>query len=178
MSGENINVNNIEIGAGDCELQFTGEGAPVDVGACDNAVLNVDQKYLDVEAGQTLDAIESFLIGRDVKFKIDFKEDSFRNLVIACGGDPADIDDSDPGVDVYELPGLSATTTPFIKVVYTVPQVRNKDKNFIYTLHKCKKIGNLVYSWKKDKERMYTVEFKAYADKDNDNSPLKFEREK
>lgn len=169
-----IESKNIEIGEGDFTIKFEGAAEATDVGACEGAELSVANKYKEVECGQTLDPIEAFLIGRDIKFKIDLKEDTMRNVVIALGGDPDDIT-SDLSKEVYEFPALSVSTTPFLEAIYTVKRVIDKTKVKSVQLYKCKGVGNFKYAYKKDKERVFTLELKAFADPTHDNKPGKLE---
>lgn len=168
-----VNPQNLEIGEGDCSLQFADDNSPVDIGGCSDAELEIKVKDLDVDVGQYIDSIDTFIIGRDIMFKITMKEDTTRNFVIAMGGDPADIDSSNDQ-ETYEFPGNSVASAKFAQLIYTVARVRDKTKFRVITLYKVKSNGDLKYAFKKDNIVYYTTTFKAYADPDHDGSPGKF----
>lgn len=168
-----VDTNNIELGEGDCTIQFEGENDATDIGGCSGAELEIKLKDLDVEVGQFIDPVDTFNISREMTFKITMKEDTMRNFVTALGGDPADIDNSNDQ-EAYEFPANSVQTSKFAELVYTVARVRDKTKFRVVTLYRVKSKGGIKYSFNKDKEVMYTVTFQAYADPNHDGSPGKF----
>lgn len=169
---------NLEIGEGDLTLQFEGEDTPTNVGICENFRLNIQSQDLDVYTGQALDPIQNFNIGRTLEAKIILKEMTLRNIVIASGGDPADIDtQSEPGKEIYQFPGNSVSTPAFAELVYSVPNVNNKTKKSEVVFYRAKSVGNAEFAYVKDKERFVEVTFRAYADPDNDYSPGTISRE-
>lgn len=165
-----VNPNNFEIGEGDLSLKFEAEGSATDVGGCSGASLVIKPKHLDVDVGQFIDPVDSFIIGREITFSVDLKEDTMRNFVTAIGGDPADIS-SGVNDESYQIPANSVVTSAFAELIYTVPRVRNKLKLKTIKLFRVKAKDGITYSFNKEKEISYKVTFMAYADPDNDGSP-------
>ncbi len=170
-----MNSENIEIGAGNLTLQFDGDVAPVDVGGCANAELEIKNEEIDVQFDQLLDPADTFIVGREITFSVDLKEDTLRNLVIAAGGDPAGIDDgdTDPTKAIYEFPANSVSPAAFAELTYSVAQVRNKTKVKKVVLYKVKNMGGVKFKYEKKKERIYSCKFRAYADNDQGGKPGK-----
>ena len=172
-----INSENLELGEGNLTLKLEGDEAAKDVGACEDMSITLTSKTLDISCGQSLLPIDSFIIGEDIKLKVNLKEDTIRNFVLCTGGDPADIYDGETS-EIYKLPGGSIRRMPFMEVVYKVPRVKDKTKFVTYTFYKCKADGKLTYAFKKDKERVFTLELTAYPDSTNSDSPGKVVKDK
>ena len=172
-----VDTDNIEIGEGNLSLKFEGESTATDIGGCSGAVLDVSLKDLDVDVGQYIDPIDTFIIGRKISFEVTFKEDTMRNFVTAFGGDPADIDDN-VGDETYSFPANGVETTKYALLVYAVPRVREKTKFKTVSLWRVKATGGLKYVFDKEKIVAYKVTFKAYADATHSGSPGQLVREK
>ena len=128
-----MDTQNLEIGEGNLTVEYGSEGTGTDVGICIGANIKVEVEDLDVEAGQQIDPVDNFDIKRMIQFAVTLKEDTMRNLVLAMGGDPADIDDvGTPGHTIYVLPGGSVQGGEFSELVYTVARVKDKTKNKVF----------------------------------------------
>lgn len=163
-----FNVDNIEIGAGNLTLQYPDDVSPVDIGGCTDAVFKPSLESLDVFFDQAIDPVDSFDIRSEVTFEVTMKEDILRNLVIAMGGDPSEIDSSDVDDDVFNIPGGSVRKSKFAVLHYDAPTIEDKTKSKIVHLYKVKVQGGTEVPFKKDEERMYAVVFKAFAPGDEE----------
>ncbi|MCA9813015.1 MAG: hypothetical protein KC483_09180 [Nitrosarchaeum sp.] len=160
-----VDVANVEIGEGDLGIKVGDEMAFTDVGGCRNASLKVETEDKDVEVGQFIDPIGSFDVARMIEFTIELVEDTMRNMVIAFGGDPAEI--TDAGGDlVYDFPANSVQGATFMALEYSVKQVLDSAKVKKVELFKCKPVGGVEVQFNKKNEKVYPVTFKAYADPD------------
>lgn len=174
-----VNKDNLEFGAGSMTLQYANDIAPVDIGGCSNAGMEIKTEDIDVDVDQYLDPLDNFIVGRVITFSVDMKEDTLRNLVIASGGDPDDIDtEEDPEKEIYHFPASSVQSSPFAELIYKVARIKNKSKYKTVILYKVKNQGGVNFKYEKKKERFYSVKFQAYADAAHDGKPGKVEYEK
>ena len=165
-------VNNIHIGEGNLTLQFDDDEAPVAIGACANHVLDFSTKLLKIETGQSLLPIEQFIIGVECKGSIDMIEASMRNLVIAFGGDPNDVEASEPAGTLSYTIKSDVVAPPSAELVYEVGRPYDKTKKFRITLYKVQSSGGLKLTFKKDKENTFKFEYTALAYTDDDSNDV------
>jgi len=164
-----INVDNIELGEGTLQVQMKdpSQGEQTDVGATLGAELSYSQEIRDVECGQKMSPILSFVIGEEGKFKIKMLESTMYNLALALGLAPDDAPGSASGYTYINFGG--STTNVYSELTYTVKQQANQAKNYIFTLYKARVTGGLVLPMSKEEERAYEVEFTLYPDPDQND---------
>lgn len=160
--------DNIQIGAGNLFIKAASDNDYVDVGGCRDASLDVKQKNLNIEIDQVLDPVDRFIIGREATFMVTLVEASFRNLAIAVGLDPADIDTTDPDKDVFTLFGNQILSVGYMKLKYDIPQLIDKTKSVRYFADRVKVDGNVQIGFDKDKEQVYKVKLTIFPDPDSD----------
>lgn len=165
-----INTDNIAIGEGDLTLKGSNDVEAIAVGACANHSIDFSTKQLKVECGQSLFPILQFIIGIECKGDIDLLEASMRNLVIAFGGDPNDIQTVGNSY-VYTIEGV-LSEPPSFELEYKVPRVQDKTKYIAVKLFKVQSAGGLKFVFKKDKENSYKFSYTGLADTTQEGNPV------
>ena len=159
-----INVNNVELGEGTLYVMVTlpnAETVEVDVGATLGAELAFKKEFKDVECGQRLSPILSFMTGEEGTFKVTMKETTMRNLALAMGLEPAGAGVSSTAQYTWIRFG-GETANVYAQLRYVVAQQADATKNWEFLVYKARAISGLVLPFAKEDERSFEVEFKMY----------------
>jgi len=160
-----VNIDNIEIGEGDLTVwvgvapdgDITG-ATEVAVGASRGAELTVKKSYKDVEVGQVLAPVQTFIVGEEASLKVTLLENALNNLVMAMGGDTDDI-----AGDTYTFGNRKQVT--YCKVQYKCQQAQTFGgvaKYDTVILFRAVASEGLSLAFAKGDERTFDVTFKAY----------------
>lgn len=172
-----FNADNIEIGEGDLLLKFPDDQDPVEVGACEGAELTRSPEFLDVFTGQTMHPIKTFKIKESCTFKIMLKEAAaMRNLAIAMGVDPNDIESS-PESETFTIKSNTVDEIPTCFLEYRVPRIEDKTKNWIFSGARASVKSEFKLAFTKDKERVFEVTFEMLPDPEDDYTVMTVTKE-
>jgi len=161
-----VDINNIEIGEGDLTV-WVGVGpdgditgaTEVQVGATRGATFSAKKTYKDVEVGQVLAPVQTFVVGEEASLRVTLLENSLNNLVLAMGGDVDDISG-----DTYTFGNDRKVV--YCKVQYKVRQAQTfglgSAKYDTITLFRAVVSEGLELPFAKGEERTFEVTFKAY----------------
>ena len=165
-----IETKNVEIGGGDVYIQTHGTaGDGTAMGASRNASVDLSTKLLTIECDQSTFPIEQLIIKNECKGEVELLESSVRNLVLAFGGNPADIvEDTVNHKWTYIIKSVLAEP-PSFKLTMKIPRVKDKTKFIIFTFYKIQSSGGLKLTFQREKENTFKFNWVALADPSNDN---------
>jgi hypothetical protein len=168
-----IEKKNIEMGGGDMYLQTVGTaGDGTALGASKNASIDIATKLLTIECDQSTFAIEQMIIKNECKGEIELLESSVRNMVLAFGGNPADIvEDTVNHKWTYTIKTV-LSAPPEFKLTFKIPRVRDNTKFIIFTFYRIQSSGGLKLTFQREKENTFKFSFIALADTTQTDNPV------
>lgn len=152
-----MGVENIKLGV--CLVQFNG----VDLGSTKGGTeltYKGTWHYVTVDqAGQT--KVKKILIGEEASVKTNLAEDTFDNIVAACGGAAQKITDGTKHKVIFgRSPGFEAVSS--VLVLHPVAAGASKEEDV--TIYKASGTGELSRAFQLENERIIPVTFEALAD--------------
>jgi len=166
---------NINIGEGDLLINAPGDNDFVDAGGCRDASLDIKQKDLQIKIGQVLGAVDQYIIDQEVGFSILMVESTLRNLCIASGISPEEIDTSDPNTDKLKIYGNAVQSVNFMELKYEVPRIHDKTKKIRFIFTRVKAKGTFKVDFNNDKEWIFKLDCMAFPDPNSDPQWLTME---
>jgi len=155
---------NIHIGEGNLDIKAAGDNDFVRVGGCRDGSLDIKSKELNINIGQSLEPVDSYIIGREIMFSIILVETQLRNFAIAIGQDPTDVDETDPDFSSLKLYGNEVGSVSYLEMKYIIPRVQDKTKFIRFIATRCKVAGTFKLDFKKDNEWVYKLDVKMFPD--------------
>ena len=153
-----VDATKVEFGEGTLEVKVTSspaESSWTDVGACQGADLMAKQEITDVDCGQKLNALTSFITGEECTLKIRMLEHTMRNLAITLGLHPGS--DIASNATYEQIVFGDNTANVFMQLRYTVAQQDDIAKYFRLISEKTRAISGASMTFTKKEERMFEV---------------------
>ena len=153
-STENVKLGVCSVLFDEVDLGFTKGGVEVEVSTSTHEI-TVDQ------FGET--PIGELITGRMVKASVPLAETTLENLVQIMPGATLIEDITDPLIKKVEVPtGVNINLQTIAKKLVLRPKGTAGEDDFI--VHLAATAGALQFGYVLDKERVYNVDFKGYAD--------------
>ena len=157
---ENVKLGVCKVSFGGQDLGFTKGGVEVNVETTTHEV-TVDQM------GET--PINEYITARTCTVTVPLAETTLDNLVKIMPGATLVTDKTTPDTKKYvQVPVGTGQSLLKVAQELVLHPIANADENKLddFTVMKAATAGALQFSYKLDEERIYSCEFKAYADKD------------
>lgn len=158
----NSNTENVKLGV--CRVSFGGEDLGFTKGGVEVSVETNTHEVMVDQMGET--PINEYITSRTCKVTVPLAETTLENLIKIMPGATLIADTSDDSKKYVQVPtgvGQSLLKVAQELVLHPVANA-NEDKSDDFTIPRAATAGALSYSYKLDDERIYSCEFKAYAD--------------
>lgn len=158
----NSNTENVKLGV--CRVSFGGEDLGFTKGGVEVSVETNTHEVMVDQMGET--PINEYITSRTCKVTVPLAETTLENLIKIMPGATLIADTSDDSKKYVQVPtgvGQSLLKVAQELVLHPVANA-DEDKSDDFTIPRAATAGALSYSYKLDDERIYSCEFKAYAD--------------
>lgn len=158
------NTQNVKLGV--CRVTFGG----TDLGFTKGGVeVSVETQTHEVTVDQMGDTpINEYITSRSCTVTVPLAETTLENLVKVMPGATLVTDTKEPTKKFVTVPtatGQSLLKVAQVLVLHPIANADN-DKSDDFTVMRAATAGAMSYSYKLDDERIFSCEFKAYADED------------
>ena len=153
-------TENVKLGV--CSVTFGGTDLGYTKGGCEAEITTTTHKVMVDQFGDT--EIDEIIQGRTVKVTVPLAETTLENLVaIMPGATLIDGGATAKRVDVSTGVGISLAAIAQELVLHPINAT---DENDDFIIFKAATRGELRFAYKKDEERVWSVEFTGYADEE------------
>ena len=157
----NSNTENVKLGV--CRVSFGGEDLGFTKGGVEVSVETNTHEVMVDQMGET--PINEYITSRTCKVTVPLAETTLENLFKIMPGATLIADTSDVSKKYVQVPtavGQSLLKVAQELVLHPVANAE-EDNSDDFTIPRAATAGALSYSYKLDDERIYSCEFKAYA---------------
>lgn len=158
----NSNTENVKLGV--CRVTFGGEDLGFTKGGVEVSVETNTHEVTVDQMGET--PINEYITSRSCKVTVPLAETTLENLVKIMPGATLITDSSEVTKKYVQVPtgvGSSLLKVAQELVLHPIANAA-EDKSDDFTIPRAATAGAMSYSYKLDDERIYSCEFKAYAD--------------
>lgn len=158
------NTQNVKLGV--CRVSFGGEDLGFTKGGVEVTVETSTHEVTVDQMGET--PINEYITSRTCTVNVPLAETTLENLVKIMPGATMITDATDDTKRYVEVPtGVGSSLLKVAQPLVLHPVANaEEDKSDDFTIARAATAGALNYSYQLDEERIYTCEFKAYADED------------